>query len=216
MAHPTPAALRPSLLPTASSLALFGAALLCGAAAGAPARSAKVARAEKEPAGEAIGLYPLQLPRGQEQLQERLEAQLRDGAATLPRVRAFDLLPRRSCAADEGGCLAAAGRDASLSRMVSGQVEQTARGYRFTLRLFAAKDGALLKEEKAQVEGGPLDLAGGLENGVCALLGAAPCTGSLFVRAGEGAAGVRLVVDGQEAGALPLERPLSLPVAATW
>ena len=185
------------------------------AATHAPLKTSKTAQAPKAspvPDGESIGLYPLQLPAGQEQLQDRLLAQLHDGAASLPRVRAFDLIPRGACAADEGGCLAAAGRAARLSQMVSGQVESTTIGYRFTLRLFASKDGAQLSEQKASVEGGPLDLAGGLEHGVCALLGASPCTGNVLVRAGEGAAGVRLFVDGQDQGALPLAKPLAIPV----
>ena len=162
--------------------------------------------------GEAVGLYPLQLPGGQEPLQDRLLGQLHDGAASLPRLRAFDLIPRGACFADEGGCMAAAARSASLSQIVSGQVDATSKGYKFTLRLFAAKDGALLEQHSAMVEGGPLDLAGGLEHGVCALLGAAPCVGSLAVRLEEGAAGAHLWVDGQDQGALPLQRPLSLTV----
>ena len=163
-------------------------------------------------AGESVGLYPLQLPGGQEALQDRLLGQLHDGAASLPGLKAFDLIPRSACFADEGGCLAAAARSASLSQIVSGQVDATSKGYKFTLRLFDARNGALLEQQSAVVEGGPLDLAGGLEHGVCALLGAAPCVGALAVRVEEGASGARLTVDGQDQGVLPLAKPLSLTV----
>ncbi len=211
------AALAASALSTAAHGAPPSNTPASPSAAHAPLKTSKTAQAQAAkaaavPDGESIGLYPLQLPAGQEQLQDRLLAQLHDGASSLPRVRAFDLIPRGACAADEGGCLAAAGRAARLSQMVSGQVESTTKGYRFTLRLFSSKDGAPIGEERASVEGGPLDLAGGLEHGVCALLGAAPCAGNVLVRAGEGAAGVRLFVDGQDQGALPLARPLALPV----
>ena len=181
----------------------------------APARAAPLPPAPPPPpasAGESVGLYPLQLPSGQEALQDRLLGQLHDGAASLPNLKTFDLIPRGACFADEGGCLAAAARSASLSQIVSAQIDPTSKGYKFTLRLFNAQDGKLLEQQAAMVEGGPLDLAGGLEHGVCALLGAAPCVGTLVVRAEEGTLGARLYVDGQDQGVLPLAKPLSLTV----
>lgn len=193
--------------PRLSALAL--ALLSAAAAAGAPAAPV--------PEGDLIGLYPIALPQGQEALQARLAAQLHDGAASLPRVRAFDLIPRGACMPDEGGCLAAAARSAGLGQIVSAQVRQQEKGYAFVLRLFAAADGAQRSEQSGEVAGGPLDLAGALEHGVCGLLGAAPCLGAVVVRVesdGCKAAGAapKLVLDGVEQGALPLPKPLSLPV----
>jgi hypothetical protein len=152
-----------------------------------------------------IGLYPLSLPDGQEQLEGRLAAQIHDGASALPGVRAFDLVPHSACGADEAPCLAAAARQAGLEAMISAGVVATESGYRFQLREVAA-DGAMLRQSRGAVRGGPLDLAGALEHGVCELLGAAPCEGELQVAAEEvspGAAALRVFVDGKDRGSLP-------------
>ncbi|GAC1340838.1 MAG: hypothetical protein NVSMB23_11610 [Myxococcales bacterium] len=202
-------------LPTSpAALALFLAALPGPAPAaplaervGEPAlRSANAARQES------IGLSPLALPAGQEALQERLAARLHDGAAVLPGIRAFDLIPRGICLPDEGGCLAEAARGAGLDGIVSARIEARPQGYRFHVRAWTARDGALRGEEQGEVEGGPLDLAGALEHGVCAALGRAPCAGTLRVRVEEGAGPARLVVDGQDLGSLPLAQPAPLAV----
>lgn len=156
-----------------------------------------------------VGLYPLSLPEGQGALEPRLAAQLHEGAATLPGVKAFDLVPRSSCQPDEGECLAAAAKHAGLDEMVSAAVSATPHGYRFQLRLF---DGSRLKEQLDEtVQGGPLDLAAALEHGVCRVLGASPCLGELRVRSGADVAGTHLFVDGLDRGALPVN-PLQLAV----
>src|SRR5205814_4788969 len=126
---------------------------------------------------------------------ERLEAQLHEGAAALPRVRAIDLVAKSACAPDEGECLAASARKTGFDQMVSAQVAQTPHGYRFHVRAFSARDGALAGEHQGEVRGGPLDLASALELGVCHALGAAPCLGELALSSEEGVAGTRLIVD---------------------
>ena len=163
--------------------------------------------------GDAVGLYPIALPAGQEGLQARLASELHDGAAVLPGVRAFDLIAKSACLPDEGSCLAAAARHAQLNAMVSAEVSSTPSGYRFHVRAFAASGGALLGEEQGEVIGGPLDLAASLEHGVCTSLGAAPCAGKLWVGLvpGDGL-NARLLVDGHDQGPLPLAGSLSLPV----
>ncbi len=169
------------------------AALLCSTAAlGAPAR---------------IGLYPLSLPLGQEQLGDRIAAQLHEGAASLPGVKAFDLVAHSSCGADEPPCLAEAARLAHLEAMISAQVIALDSGYRWTLRE-VAEDGKLLAEKRGEIRGGPLDLAGALEHGVCEVLGASPCEGEIRVRPGEQelagrVSGLHLTVDGADRGVLP-------------
>lgn len=165
-----------------------------------------------------IGLYPLSLPAGQEQLGDRLSAQLHDGAAALPGVRAFDLVAHSACGADDAACLALAARHAGLEAMISAAVTASESGYRFRLREVAA-GGALLNESRGEVRGGPLDLAGALEHGVCELLGAAPCEGELRV-VGErrspalpeevNAVQEIVSVDGEPRGALPVA--LRLPI----
>src|SRR5258708_6684060 len=109
-------------------------------------------------ASDKIGLYPIALPEGQELLAERLEAQLHEGAAALPRVKAIDLVAKSACAPDEGECLAGSARKIGFDQMVSAQVAQTPHGYRFHVRAFAARDGALKGEHQGEVRGGPLDL----------------------------------------------------------
>jgi hypothetical protein len=162
---------------------------------------------------EAIGLYPIALPSGHEGVGARLAAELHDGASALPGVRTFELMPNGACEPDEDGCLADAARSAKVDAVVSAQVSTTETGYRYRVRAFAARGGQLRGEEQGEVVGGPLDLAGALEHGVCTALGAAPCNGSLWVGLvpGEGTDG-NVVVDGVDRGSLPLARPLSLPV----
>ena len=149
-----------------------------------------------------VGLYPLSLPEGQAQLQERLAAQLHEGAATLPGVTAFDLLPQSSCAPDEGACLAEVARKSGVDQTVTAAVEQTGKGYRFHLRVF---ERARLRDELSEeVQGGPLDLAAALEHGVCRAMGAAPCLGELQLGSSAEVAGQHLTVDGLDRGPLPL------------
>lgn len=152
-----------------------------------------------------IGLYPLALPDGQAALAERLAAQLHEGAATLPGVKAFDLVPKSSCAPDEAECLSLAAKRAGLDEMISAQVDPTGHGYRVRLRLFA--NGKLRDELAEEVQGGPLDLGGALEHGVCRILGAAPCLGEASVA---GPASARLFIDGIDRGALPVAAQLSV------
>ena len=170
--------------------------LLSSAALGAPGR---------------IGLYPLQLPGGQEELAQRLAVQLHEGAATLPGVQAFDLVAHSACAPDEGGCLAQAARRAGLEAMIGAELHATPRGYSYRLRVFDLK-GVEQGSAEGDVQGGPLDLAAALEHGVCEALGAAPCLGTLKLQSGDDAAGAHLWLDGQDQGALPLGKALSLPV----
>ncbi|MBS2024987.1 MAG: hypothetical protein JST92_21520, partial [Deltaproteobacteria bacterium] len=106
---------------------------------------------------------------------------------------------------------------AGLTEIVSAQVSQKEKGYAIVLRLFDARTGDEKNTHKAQVEGGPLDLAGALEHGVCSLLGAAPCVGQVSVRTDPtgckvGAFAPKLFVDGKEDQTLPLAKALSLPV----
>jgi len=168
-----------------------------------------------------IGLYPLSLPDGQAQLADRLAAQIHEGASVLPGVRAFDLVPHSACAADEVACLAAAARHAQLDAMISAAVSASDAGYRFQLREASAA-GALLHESRGEVRGGPLDLAGALEHGVCEMLGGAPCEGELAVtctscttrttagRPSLPAGGVHVFVDGQDRGPLPMTLPIAV------
>jgi hypothetical protein len=152
-----------------------------------------------------IGLYPLALPDGQTALADRLAAQLHEGAATLPGVKAFDLMPKSSCAPDEAECLSLAAKRAGLDQMISAQVDPTGHGYKVRLRLFA--NGKLRDELAEEVQGGPLDLGGALEHGVCRILGAAPCLGEASVA---GPASARLFIDGIDRGALPVTAQLSV------
>ena len=156
---------------------------------------------------ERLGLYPLTLPDGMEHLGDRLAAQLHEGAADLPGVRAFDLVAHSSCAPHEGPCLAAAARRAGLDAMLSAAVEATPRGYLWHLREFAAADGELLHEARGETRGGPLDLAGDLERGVCVVSGAAPCEGELCV---SGALDAHLFIDGTDRGPPPLQARLAV------
>ena len=164
-----------------------------------------------------IGLYPLSLPDGIQQLEVRLAEQLRDGAAALPGVRSFDQVAPSSCGPDEAPCLAEAAQKAGLEAIISAAVTATGSGYRFQLREVAA-GGALIHEARGEVRGGPLDLAGALEHGVCEMLSTAPCEGELRVGGEqrspalpEEVNGVQsAVVDGQDRGALPVT--LRLPV----
>ncbi len=156
-----------------------------------------------------VGLYPLSLPEGQTQLQERLAAQLHEGAATLPGVTAFDLLPKSSCEPDEGACLAEVARMSGVDQIVTAAVAKTEAGYRFHLRVF---EQAKLRDEVAEeVQGGPMDLAAALEHGVCRAMGVAPCLGELQLDSGDEVAGQHLSVDGLDRGALPAP-PLQLAV----
>ena len=148
-----------------------------------------------------VGLYPLSLPEGQAQFQETLAAQLHEGAATLPGVKAFDLLPQSTCAPDEGACIAEVARRSGVDRTVTAAVEKSDAGYRFHLRVF--EQAGLKDELSEEVRGGPLDLAAALEHGVCRALRAAPCLGELQLGSGDEVAGQRLLVDGLDRGALP-------------
>ena len=156
-----------------------------------------------------IGLYPLSLPDGIQQLEVRLAEQLRDGAAALPGVRSFDQVAPSSCGPDEAPCLAEAAQKAGLEAIISAAVTATGSGYRFQLREVAA-GGALIHEARGEVRGGPLDLAGALEHGVCEMLSTAPCEGELRVVGEERHQSESAVVDGQDRGALPVT--LRLPV----
>ncbi len=156
-----------------------------------------------------IGLYPLSLPDGIQQLEVRLAEQLRDGAAALPGVRSFDRVALNSCGPDEAPCLAEAAQKASLEAIISAAVTATGSGYRFQLREVAA-GGALIHEARGEVRGGPLDLAGALEHGVCEMLSTAPCEGELRVVGEQRDQSESAIVDGQDRGALPLT--LRLPV----
>ncbi len=162
-------------------------------------------------AGERVGLYPFALPDGQRAFADQLTAQLRDGAAGLPNLQSLKALAHGACLTDESTCLAAAARNDALTEMVAGRVLATPKGFAFELHLFAADDGRELSVQRGTIEGGPLDLAGGLEHGLCKLLGGAPCEGSLLV-AGAGVVGTHLVVDGRDLGTVPLSAPVSLPV----
>lgn len=199
---------------------LFCAAFLCSfAALGAPDVRSAPSGLRLDPTSGRVGLYPLVLPSGQEQLGGSLAAQLHDGAAALPGVRAFDLVAHSACGADEPPCLAAAARRAGLDAMISAAVTATAAGYAWHLRVVGA-DEKLLAERQGELRGGPLDLAGALEHGVCEALGAAPCEGVLRVGSGAGEQrslvpsaavnSVHLFVDGADRGALPVE--VRLPV----
>ena len=152
-----------------------------------------------------VGLYPLSLPDGQAQLADRLAAQIHEGASVLPGVRAFDLVPHSACAADEVACLAAAARHAQLDAMISAAVSASEAGYRFQLREVGAA-GALLQEARGEVRGGPLDLAGALEHGVCELLGGAPCEGEVAVTG----SGPHVFIDGKDRGPLPVTLPIAV------
>jgi hypothetical protein len=177
----------------AAPSALFACAVLL-----APAASAEPER---------VGLYPLALPNAPDEVASRLAEQLHDGAAALPGVRAFDLVAHSSCTAEDAGCLAAAARSAGLDAMVSAAVEKTESGYRWHLREVDAS-GALLHESSGETAGGPLDLAGDLERGVCeAAAGGAPCEGELRVG---GSIDAHVFVDGTDRGAPPLH--VRLPV----
>jgi len=177
------------------------------ALAAAPGAAGRASAAEPG----AAGLYPLQLPDGQRGFADKLAEQLRDGATGLPGQRGFALVPRGACLADEAMCLALLARRAGLGAMVAGRVMQTERGFTFELHLYGAADGRERASQRGAVEGGPLDLAGGLEHGLCALLGGGSCEGALRV-SGVGRAREHLFVDGQDRGELPLSAPLSLPV----
>lgn len=193
--------------PIAQSIALMSLRLFFAAAtAAAAALAASPARGDDR-----VGLYPIALPLGQEQLEGRLAAQLHEGAATLPHVKAFDVLPRGSCAPGDAACLTSALRGANLDQIVSAQVSATPHGYRTWLRLYGA-DGKLRNDLQEEVQGGPLDLSAALELGICRVLGASPCLGELRVSSEPGAAGKHLFVDGADQGVLPLAKKVSLPV----
>jgi hypothetical protein len=155
--------------------------------------------------GARLGLYPLSLPDGQEQLAGTLAAQLHDGAAVLPGVQAFDLVAHSECAVDDAKCLATAARRAKLDAMISAEVTAAADGYAFHLREIGA-DGTLIHEQQGRVRGGPLDLSGALEHGVCALVDTAICEGEVRVLGASAA----ITVDGVERGMTPVI--LKLPV----
>jgi hypothetical protein len=145
-----------------------------------------------------VGLSPPAMPDGQAQIVPALAAQIRDGAVGLPGVAAF-ALSADSCAPDEAACLAEAARQAKLDAMVSAAVTAKTAGYAFHLREVSAA-GQLLGERRGEVRGGPLDLSGALEHGVCELLGAARCEGGLRILG----APVAVSVDGVERGTPPV------------
>src|SRR5207248_5726964 len=143
---------------------------------------------------------------GQEQLADRLAAQLHEGAAALPGVRAFDLITGGSCAPDEATCLGAVARRADLDAILTAEVAATASGYRWRLREVSA-GGELLHEARGETRGGPLDLAGDLERAVCEAAGAGRCDGEIRV-VGDTAAAI--FVDGVDRGPPPIS--VRLPV----
>jgi len=202
-----------------SALALGTVAAALFALAPRPASAVPFTVAPRAPSGttaaasesppETVGLVPLQLPDGLRGFADKLTAQLHDGALGLPRLRGLEAVARGACLFDEGGCLADLARSAKLARLVSGRVVQGDGSYAFELRLWSAADGRELGAQRGSVAGGPLDLAGGMEHGLCALLGGDPCEGSLKVR-DESAGGAHLVIDDKDRGALPLT--LALPV----
>lgn len=153
-----------------------------------------------------VGLYPLSLPPGDEPLKARLAAQLHEGAATLPGVSAFDLLPQTACAPDAAGCLADLARRTGVDQVLTVEVLP---GPAFHLRAF--ENGKLRDQLSETVQGGPLDLAAALEHGVCRVMGAAPCLGELQLSSAGEVAGQRLLVDGLDRGPLPAA-PLQLAV----
>jgi len=155
-----------------------------------------------------IGLHPIAMPTGHQRHAGLVAAWVHEGAATLPRVLAFDLLTRSACLPDEGPCLAAVARKAGVAEVISASVSERPQGYAFRLWRWQA-DGRLGSEHRGEVSGGPLDLAGALEHGVCRVLGAAPCLGELRV---DGPASARVFVDGEDRGALPLAAPLTMIV----
>lgn len=170
---------------------------------------ASAARAESP--GEMVGLYPFALPRGDKAQAQRIAGWVRQGSAALPGVRDFQLVESGACLPDEGRCLGLVATAAKLDAVVSARVDEHERGYRWHLRRFGP-GGALPSEEQGEVVGGPLDLAGALEGGVCKLLRVKDCTGELRVETDAAAVGVHLFVDGRDVGALPLRQPVSLPV----
>jgi hypothetical protein len=188
--------------------------LLCLAfsspALGAPRSVVAPSPAGSTPHRETLGIYPVELPDGLTGFADKLAAQLRDGALGLPKISAVQKLTRGACLFDEPGCLAEVAKSAQVSRLVSGKVRVAPQGYGFELRLIDARDGRELGTQTGGVVGGPLDLAGGLEHGLCELMGGDPCTGTVHVQ-GDGSDGVHVSIDGADRGALPLPA-LALPV----
>jgi hypothetical protein len=164
--------------------------------------AAAPARAER------IVLQPVAAPLEERAARAAAEEWLRDGLAALSGAP-VELLDD-SCAPDEGRCLGAAARKLAADRIVSASIEARPRGYRFAVRAFAPS-GAPRGEEAGEVAGGPLDLAGAVEAASCKVLSGASCSGTLRVRAEDGAVG-HLFIDGRDAGALPIDRPLPVPV----
>ena len=116
-----------------------------------------------------VGLYPVSLPEG-------IAAQLHDGAAALPGVKAFDVIAHGACAADEIDCLADSARRAGVDTMLAASVTGS---YRYVLRAVSSQ-GKLLGERRGEVSGDLQDLGGALERDVCEVLGAAPCEGYIL------------------------------------
>jgi hypothetical protein len=193
-----------AIVPSVICLSLSSPAL------GAPRSVAPPGAAGSAPHRETLGLYPVELPDGLTGFADKLAAQLRDGALGLPKISAAQKLARQSCMFDEPGCLAEVAKSAQVSRVVSGKVRVAPQGYAFELRLIDARDGRELGTQTGAVVGGPLDLAGGLEHGLCELMGGAPCTGTVHLQS-EGSDGVHVSIDGADRGALPLPA-LALPV----
>lgn len=185
--------------------------LTCAALVSATALAAVPSAARAQPAGERVGLYPIALPWADRAQGLRLAAWIQEGAATLPGVRSLEVISEGACLPDEGRCLGLAAKTAKLDAILSARVDATERGYKWRLRRFLS-NGEPRGEEQGEVIGGPLDLAGSIEGGVCRVLGAAPCAGELQIAAEPALTGQHLFVDGRDAGALPLARPLSLPI----
>jgi hypothetical protein len=152
-----------------------------------------------------VGLGPIELPGGDASHSERLAAAIRQGAAPA------EVVPAGACLADELRCLAAAAKQAGVEAVLTARIAATERGYKFHLRRVTAA-GDVRGEEQGEVQGGPLDLAGSLEGASCKLIAGAPCAGELAIAADAAPAGQRVLVDGRDAGVLPLQKTLSLPV----
>src|SRR5438046_1462674 len=78
------------------------------------------------------------------------------------------------------GAAEAAARRADLDAILTAEVAATASGYRWRLREVSA-GGELLREAHGETRGGPLDLAGDLERGVCEAAAAGRCDGEIRV-----------------------------------
>ncbi len=167
-----------------------------------------------------IGLGRIELPDGLRSFEPKLSAQLLDGAQGLRGLTEL----KSSCTFDEPACAAGEAREAKLEEIVQGRVKPLEGGFSFELQRLSAVDGRVLQRSEGAVEGGPLDLASGMEHGMCELLGGGKCQGTLRVD-GEVSSGDssssganvnplarrgHVLVDGTDRGELPLA---SLPLS---